>query len=137
MALSVYPYIIQIGLQLLPNSGNGEEHEIKLTVQNHSLTWSTSQENYTDTSPIGNLSNWFSLTKNDGSGAISSVFYPSQESKAVLAFKKSLSQLLSVRTVVNRTLGQGGHQVVREEVNRQLQGHTVALTKVSTSLAAV
>ena len=110
-------------MQLLSDSGN----EISLTVSNLSLTWVTSHGAVSNANPIGNLSNWFSLVRDETSGGVAHVFYPRDESKAVLAFKKSLSQLISVGEVVERSIGEGGVHLVRE---RGFRGRDVFVDKV-------
>ena len=124
---------IQVSLQLLFPEASAE-NELLLEISNLTLHWDTPEgRNIPDTNPIGDLSNWFSLVKETANGgAISRVHYPSSERAAVVAFKKSLSQLFSVGGVTERRVEEGGVQVVREEGWREeQQSRRVLVEKVS------
>ena len=61
--------------------------------------------------PFEDLSRWFSFTL-DENGRLSKVFYPSEETSEVLAFKKTVVKMLSVG-----------------EVERTMEGSKVTLTE--------
>ena len=123
----------QVSLQFLSGQSSQVENELSLTISNISMTWSTLEGSYSDPNPIGDLSNWFSLVKESTGGGILQVYYPADESLQVVAFKKSLSQLISVGGVAEREARQGGVQVVREMTSREYQHHTVVTEKVRTN----
>ena len=116
---------------MLPSGANGNENEVLLGITDLTQIWTTSHGSMLDSDPIGNLSNWFSLVKQEGGGGISRVYYPRRESRIVLAFKKSLSQLLSVGGAVERNEGVGGVHVIKERDERAGDQGTVAIVKVS------
>lgn len=121
----------QVGLQLLSRSASSSPNELFLHIDDLSLTWNTQDGDISEPNPIGNLSNWFSFVKDDEAGAISRVYFPQGESEMVLAFKKSLSQLISVGDVVERSVEEGGVHVVRERSEGVLQeGRRVTVVKV-------
>ena len=126
-------YFFKVGLQLL--TGDSSNGELYLDVDDLSLTWNTPSGDVVDTSPLGvvggrNLSDWFSLVKDETSGSIARVFFPQGESEAMVAFKKSLSQLISIGEVDEREVLPGGTHVVRGEVELSQRQATVQTDKV-------
>ena len=101
------------------------------------MTWVTPQGEVPDVNPLGDLSNWFSLIKDGSGGRITSVYYPSGESRAVVAFKKSLSQHITVGGEVVREVREGGVHVVRGRSFDEEQRRRISVEKVSTYLVEV
>ena len=124
----IYP---QVSFQVLSKETRAEENEIQLDISNFSAIWSTSQGNIPDSSLIGNLSNWFSLVRDETGNEISSVYYPKGESNATLAFKKSLSQLISIENMVSYSVVDGRVSVVAGRHTREDGRDLVAFNKVS------
>ena len=119
-------------MQLLSRAASSSENELFLHVGDLSLVWNTQRGDILELNPIGNLSNWFSFVKEDEAGGVSRVYFPQGESEMVLAFKKSLSRLISVAGVVERSMEEGGVHVVRETSDGVLlEGRRVTVEKVS------
>ena len=121
---------LQVSFQLLSEQDSLVEDELYMEVRDLSLAWYTETETIHDANPIGKMINWFSLVKNPENGGVSSVYHPSNESQVVLAFKKSLSQLVSIGDVTERGVASEGVQTVREVSTKD--GGTVSLNKVRT-----
>ncbi len=130
------PLFEQVGLQLLSGESSSSEGELYLDIQDLTLVWNTPSGNVPDTNPLdgGDLSDWFSLVKDGMDGGVSRVYFPQGENEAVLAFKKSLSQLLSLgeggRGGVEREVVAGGSQVVRRSSESSQPQGTVRTNKV-------
>ncbi len=109
----------QVGLQLLTGASSASDGELYLDIYDLSLTWSTPTGDVPDTTPLGgNLSDWFSLVKEETGGGVARVYFPQGENEALVAFKKSLSQLVAFgggveRGGVEREVEAGGIHVVR------------------------
>lgn len=102
-----------------------------VNVSDLSAVWSTPRGNTSEPNFLGTLSNWFSLVKEENSGGVSAVYYPRTESNATVAFKKSLSQLISIVAVVTRTVEDGRVFVVRGKSQRSEGRNYVDVQKVS------
>ena len=60
------------------------------------MTWNTTRRIVTDENSLGDISRWFSVSVNQD-GSIGKVHYPLGDMKAVLAFKKTIAQVLILR----------------------------------------
>lgn len=117
---------------MLTGQSSASENEIVLNIDNLSFIWNTLHGDIPDTNPIGNLSKWFSLVKEATSGGVSRVYFPNEERESVIAFKKSLAQLisLSVGGMVERSVEEGGMHVVRQRTFREQQQGRISIEKV-------
>ena len=133
--LHLFHYVLlQVSLVVLPADSRAEENEILVNISNLSALWVTPRGNTSDSNFLGNLSNWFSLVKEENGGGISGVYYPRTESNVPLAFKKSLSQLISVVGAVSRSIEDGRIVVVRGRSQRTQGRNYVDVQKVSRSV---
>ena len=120
---------------MLTRDSSSDTGELYLDLHNLSLTWNTPSGDVPDISPLGvlgagNPSDWFSLVKEETSGGVSHVYFPQGESEAVVAFKKSLSQLVSIDGGVEREVLSGGTHVVRRRSELNQQHGTIRTDKV-------
>lgn len=123
--------ISQVSLTVVPAVTRAEANEILVDISHLSATWITPGGNTSDPNLLGDLSNWFSLVKEENGGNIAGVYYPRTEANATVAFKKSLSQLIAVVGEVSRTVEDGRVFVVNGRSQRVDGRNYVDVQKVS------